>query len=486
MTHNDTNQPKPLELRRRPVTSSRRQHSAGSEPSGVTPSRLGEPEIYQIELEEQNAELRRTQEELAASRERYFELFDLAPVGYLTINTKGLILEANLTAANLVGVDRSKLVRRSLTYFIFPGDRVLYSQHWRRLAGTDRTDVCELRLRSKRGALIWVRLQSVLAQDNDGAQICRITLSDITERKQAEDAQWKREEQFRASADSMLDGFSIWSAVRDASNQIIDFRLDFINEVGCRLSKGTSQELIGRTLSSLSSWIWNWCQLRDYVLVVETGQPLMAEAVNPDEGCEASKATDRAFDIQVVKSGDGLAIVSREVTQRKYAEMLLLQAKEAAEEAKREQQARRRIAERRRQSAESLATILASLNSNEPLEEIMQLTARQARQLFGSQAAAVYGQNQYRDLVMVASEGLPKELTKGVTGDLSLLREAVAARKPIALSQVEPGLDRADRGTPEALTQTSRISPELAVSGLAGHSNPDRSGTVWRNSVPLL
>jgi len=73
--------------------------------------------VHQIELEMQNEELRRTQADLEASRARYFDLYDLAPVGYFTISERGLILEANLTAATLLGVARGALIKQPLTRF---------------------------------------------------------------------------------------------------------------------------------------------------------------------------------------------------------------------------------------------------------------------------------------------------------------------------------------------------------------------------------
>ena len=66
-----------------------------------------ELQIHQVELEMQNEELRRTQEELQASREQYFELYDIAPVGYFSLSEAGIILEANLTGANMLGCYRA-------------------------------------------------------------------------------------------------------------------------------------------------------------------------------------------------------------------------------------------------------------------------------------------------------------------------------------------------------------------------------------------
>ena len=74
---------------------------------------LYELRVHQSELEMQNEELRRAQLELDATRARYFDIYDLAPVGYCTLSEQGLILEANLTAAALLGVARGELARGS-------------------------------------------------------------------------------------------------------------------------------------------------------------------------------------------------------------------------------------------------------------------------------------------------------------------------------------------------------------------------------------
>jgi PAS domain S-box-containing protein len=149
---------------------------------------LHELRVHQIELELQNEELRRTQEELEASRERYFDLYDLAPVGYLTLSEQGLILEANLTAAKLLGVARGALIRHRLTSFILPEDEDIYYRHRKRLFETGAPQVDDLRLARSGGGFFWARVQSVVAEIADGAPVCRTVISDITESKRAEEA----------------------------------------------------------------------------------------------------------------------------------------------------------------------------------------------------------------------------------------------------------------------------------------------------------
>ena len=83
---------------------------------------LHELRVHQIELEIQNEELRRAQTGLEAARARYFDLYDLAPVGYCAISEKGLILEANLTAATMLGMARDALVKQPFNRFILPED----------------------------------------------------------------------------------------------------------------------------------------------------------------------------------------------------------------------------------------------------------------------------------------------------------------------------------------------------------------------------
>jgi two-component system, chemotaxis family, sensor kinase Cph1 len=148
---------------------------------------LHELQVHQIELEMQNEELRRAQEELEASRTRYFDLYDLAPVGYVTLSEQGLILEANLTAAKLLGVARSALVKQPISRFILPEDQDIHYRHRKQLVETGAPQVWELRLVRKDAVPFWARVEATMAQDAGGATVYRAVVSDIAERKRAEE-----------------------------------------------------------------------------------------------------------------------------------------------------------------------------------------------------------------------------------------------------------------------------------------------------------
>ena len=158
---------------------------------------IHELRVHQIELEMQNEELRRAQAELGASQARYFDLYDLAPVGYFTISDQGLILEANLIAADLLGVTRGALVKKPLTHFILPADQDIYYRHRKLLFETRTPQMCEIRIVRSDAAPFWAQMEARLAQDVDGAPVYRAVMIDITARKQAEEALRESEEKFK-------------------------------------------------------------------------------------------------------------------------------------------------------------------------------------------------------------------------------------------------------------------------------------------------
>ena len=105
-----------------------------------------ELQVHQIELEMQNEILRQTQVKLEAASTRYFDLYNLAPVGYCTLSEEGMILEVNLTFAALLGMAKSNLVKQPLAHFIYKEDQDIYFLYRKQLFEMGKPPACELRM----------------------------------------------------------------------------------------------------------------------------------------------------------------------------------------------------------------------------------------------------------------------------------------------------------------------------------------------------
>lgn len=157
---------------------------------------IHELQLHQIELELQNDELRRIQETLEVAQGRYIDLYDFAPVGYLSVSKAGLILKANLTAAALFGVPRTAMIKQPLSRFILPEDQDIYYQHHNQFSGLyavapepfNELRSCELQMLKKDKTTFWAQLNVSKSTYSNGTAVFRIVLSDITKHKVAEEA----------------------------------------------------------------------------------------------------------------------------------------------------------------------------------------------------------------------------------------------------------------------------------------------------------
>ncbi|MCP4574997.1 MAG: PAS domain S-box protein [Deltaproteobacteria bacterium] len=173
---------------------------------------LHELRIHQIELEMQNDELRRSQLELEAARDKYSDLYDFAPVGYFSINEKGMISAANLTGSTMLGVERGSLIGSPFSHFIHMDDQDIYYHHRKVLLETKTPRSCELRLKRRDGSEFWAQLQCIVVRDGEsGFDLIQTTVSNIDERKQAEEALRESEERYRTVADFTYD-WEYWIA----------------------------------------------------------------------------------------------------------------------------------------------------------------------------------------------------------------------------------------------------------------------------------
>ena len=145
---------------------------------------LHELHSYQIELELQNEELRRVQEELVETRDKCIDLYDFAPVGYLTLSDKNLIEEANLTVADLLGEERNSLIGQPFNRFIFDEDQDIFYKCFRKLIASTNRLPCDLRMLRRDGYWFWSKLECVSRSNSKTKDMhVRIALHDNTKTK---------------------------------------------------------------------------------------------------------------------------------------------------------------------------------------------------------------------------------------------------------------------------------------------------------------
>ena len=195
--------------------------------------------VHQIQLEMQNEQLRTAQTEIDISRSRYFELYDMSPVGYCTSNEAGIIEEVNLTLANLLGLPRSKLLMKPLSSLIYRDDQDNYYLKTKLMKVNGQPFSCELRMLTSDRELLWVHLASSSRKKADGTVEFHIGVSDITEQRMLQ-----QQQRIAAIAFESLYGMFI----TDAQGLILQVNRAFISMTGY-----SDEEIVGQTRDILNS-----------------------------------------------------------------------------------------------------------------------------------------------------------------------------------------------------------------------------------------
>ena len=143
--------------------------------------------VHQIELEMQNEALRESQSSLEESRDRYADLYEFAPLGYLTLTKNAVIIQANLTAATMFGIDRRKLIKSRFGQLVADEHRDRWNHYFASILRAADKRVCELKLKKQGGSVIIVRLEGIRMMPKDVEPNIRMAISDITDRVKAEE-----------------------------------------------------------------------------------------------------------------------------------------------------------------------------------------------------------------------------------------------------------------------------------------------------------
>ena len=190
---------------------------------------LHELEVYQIELEMQNDELRTTHLALDYERSRYQDLYDMAPVGYLTLQPSGEVMHINLKAASMLGLPRIQLINKPLRRFIAKQHRDAHSLFTQQVLRTREPDQRDVQMVNAAGFEFWVRMALAVQVDDLDSQCLLVIISDISDRKDAEEKLYESEEIHRSLFNSIDEGFCIIEMVFDSHKKPVDFRYLAVN-----------------------------------------------------------------------------------------------------------------------------------------------------------------------------------------------------------------------------------------------------------------
>jgi two-component system CheB/CheR fusion protein len=308
------------EINRKREADTSQRHVSIAETSSI----VHELRVHQIELEMQNEELRRMHQELAEEHERCLDLYDFAPVGYCSLSEQGCIVGINLTASTMLGMPRIKLIGQPMTRFIRSEDQHIFSDTMRHLFATEDAQNCELGLQTSDGTVFWASLKSVIKQSAE-VPVCRVVMSDISDRKKAEKALTESEMHFRnlANCGQAL----VWTSGKDGL-------CDYFNEPWLAFTgRDLEQELGNGWAEGVHAADMARC-LDTYVTAFERREPFSMEYRLRHASGEYRWLVDQGmprFDSQGAFSGYiGHCL---DITARKQMEEELVSAKNAAETA---------------------------------------------------------------------------------------------------------------------------------------------------------
>ncbi|PIU52998.1 MAG: hypothetical protein COS90_08560 [Deltaproteobacteria bacterium CG07_land_8_20_14_0_80_60_11] len=275
---------------------------------------MHELQIHQGELDMQNEELRRAQGEAEAAGAKYADLFNFAPIGYFIFDRQGVILEANLTGARLLGVERGSLLRTPFLSHVGPAFRPEFTAHLEKVFVTQVRQSCTLQLATQAGAVLQVAMESMAVEGpGRGLPQCRSAVSDITTRKLAQETLNASEASYRAIFDSANDAIFIHDA---ATGAILD-----VNRKMEEIYGYTAEEARNLRVEQISSGQPPYTQ--DYALTrirqAAAGEPQLFEWLCKDKNGRlfwAEVSLNRA----VIGGQERVLAIVRDTTARKQAE----------------------------------------------------------------------------------------------------------------------------------------------------------------------
>lgn len=314
---------KPARLRRRAEAVVRTQQrkpqpNTTAAKSEADPYRLlHELQVHHVELEMQNTELQEARDRSEVLLEKYTDLYDFAPVGYLSVDEQGQILEANLTGAALLRVGRAQLLNRRLPPFVASANRPDFLKFLKQVFSATEKQVCEALLVRADGTSFWAGIHGTTAISASGPRKwCRMVISDITPLREAEEVLRRSEALFSALVAQAPVGMYVVNA---------RFQLQEVNPTALRFFSKI-HPLLGRNFSEIIHILWPRpvanAALARFRHTLKTGEPYQSpEFAQRRQDTGAREVYEWQIQRVLLPAGEhGVVCFFNDITARKAAE----------------------------------------------------------------------------------------------------------------------------------------------------------------------
>ena len=257
--------------------------------------------VHQIELELQNRELQETQNKLEETNCLYADLYDFAPVGYISLDENGIILEINITAATMLGKERSRLINRAFSAYVVPNDLPKFRDHLWKCRHTNDKATTEISINTSENQLIQIQLSSIAVHDSKrNISLYRTTLADITELKQAKEVLQKNRDELEIGIKERTSELTKTNAALAAEKEQLSVTLFSIGDAVITTDIEGKIVLLNRVAENLTGWAHEAACGRSITEVFrvindKTGEPLEYLVANPRPDETTNQETELAF-----------------------------------------------------------------------------------------------------------------------------------------------------------------------------------------------
>jgi hypothetical protein len=274
---------------------------------------IHELDVHQIELEMQNEELVMAKKTAEIDSVKYANLYDFAPSGYLTLSKEGEIVELNFSSANLLGKERSLLIKNRFGFFVSNDTRNIFNEFIDTLLNSKNKETCELTLNVNPDAPTYVYLTGIASYDK---QQCFITMVDITRRKRAEEEIKASEEKYRSLFENSKDSIII-ASIGDERG-VIEGSFINVNKAATELYGYPKEEMLVMNFNDVDKVSKKIRRDRDKEFIA-AGKLSFETVVKTKKGNKRNIETE--FFLIEYEGKPAIMNISRDITERKQNEL---------------------------------------------------------------------------------------------------------------------------------------------------------------------